>query len=62
MSQESPFSIKWGAVAMETRGKEDHDVRLLPVTFDLVVWHLFKGQRGHLLPHIESLANSFPSV
>lgn len=62
MGQESPFSIKWGAVAMETRSKEDHDVCLLPVTFDLMIWHLFKGQRGHLLPDVKSLANRFPCV
>lgn len=62
MGEEAPFPIKWGAVTVETRSKEDHDVCLLPITFDLMVWHLFKSQRGHLLPHIESLTNSFPRV
>lgn len=39
---------------METRGKEDHDVRLLPAAvFDLLVGDLIEGQRGHLLPHLE---------
>lgn len=62
MGQESPFPIKWGAVTMKTRSKEDHDVCLLPVTFDFMVWDVFKGQGGHLLPYIKSLANSFPCV
>lgn len=62
VGQESPFPIKWGAVTMEARSKEDHNVCFLPVTFDLMIWHLFKGQWGHLLPHIKSLANSLPGV
>lgn len=42
---------------METRGKEDHDVRLFTLVLDLRVGHFLKGQRGHCLPDVEGLAN-----
>lgn len=35
VGQESSLSIKRRAVTMETRGKEDHDVRLLTLVLDL---------------------------
>lgn len=35
VGQETPFSVKWRAVTMETRGEEDHDVSLLTLVFDL---------------------------
>lgn len=35
MGQEAPLSIERRAITMETRGKENHDVRFLPLIFDL---------------------------
>jgi len=35
--QETALPVERRAVAMETRGEEDHDVRLLPVILDLRV-------------------------
>ena len=46
VGQETPLTIKRRAVTMETRGKEDHDVSLLPLAFDFRVRHLLNGIRG----------------
>ena len=43
VGQEPPLSVKWRAVAMETRGKEDHDVGLLALVLDLRVGHFLCG-------------------
>lgn len=45
VGQESPLSVERGAVTMETRGKEDHDVCLLTLVLDLWVRHLLNGIR-----------------
>lgn len=46
VGQETPLTIKRRAVTMETGGKEDHDVSLLPLAFDFRVRHLLNGIRG----------------
>lgn len=35
VGEETPLSVERRAVAMETRGEEDHDVGLLPLVLDL---------------------------
>lgn len=57
VGQEASFTVKGRAVAMETRGEEDHDVGLLPLALDLRVRDLLKGERRDGLPHIEGLAD-----
>ena len=44
VGEETPFPVKRRAVAVETGGEEDHDVRLLPVVLDLRVRHLLKQE------------------
>lgn len=58
MSQETPFTIKGRAVAVETLSKQDHDVSLLLMTFsDVGVGHFPEAQRSGTLPHSEGLPN-----
>lgn len=45
VSQETALAVERRAVAMETRGEEDHDVGLLPLVLDLRVRHLLSGKR-----------------
>lgn len=45
VGQETPLSVERRAVAMETRGEEDHDVSLLALVLDLRVRHLLNGTR-----------------
>lgn len=45
VGQETPLTVKRGAVTVETRGEEDHDVGLLALVLDLRVWHLLNGIR-----------------
>lgn len=60
VSQEASFPIEGGAVPVETRGEEDHDVRLFPsAIFDLLVRDFIKGQRGHALPDSECPPDGF---
>ena len=56
--QEAPLAIEGAAVAVETLGEEEHDVsELLHLVTDVAVGDLAEGQGGHLLPHLEGLAD-----
>lgn len=46
VGQEAPLSVERGAVTVETRGEEDHDVSLFALVLDLRVRHLLRGIRG----------------
>lgn len=46
VGQEAPLSVERGAVTVETRGEEDHDVSLFALVLDLRVRHLLSGIRG----------------
>lgn len=45
VGQKTPLSIKWRAITVETRGEEDHDVRLFSLILDLRVWHLLSESK-----------------
>lgn len=58
MGQEAPFSVKGGAVAMEPRGKEDHDISFFPFILYFRVGDLLECQRCDRLPDVEGLPYS----
>lgn len=47
---------------METRGKKYHNICLLPVIFNFMIGHLFKGKWCHSLPNIKCLTNGSPCI
>lgn len=59
MRQESALAIEGAAVAMETIGKEEHDVgEVLDLVPYVAVGDLAEPQRGHALPDFEGFSDS----
>lgn len=62
MGQEASLSIKGRAVSVETRRENDGYVHVPLAALQLTVGDLLEGQRGHVLPHVEGSADSFPGL
>lgn len=57
MGKKASLSVKRGAVAMETRSKDDGDVHVFLGPLQLAVGHGLEAQRCHALPHVEGSPN-----
>ena len=58
--QESPFTVEWTAVSVETLSEEDHDVgELLHFVPYVAVRDFPEAKRSDALPHLEGLPDGF---